>query len=80
MVTRLGEALGPEALTPMTRPSMVIEDFAYFLLKWPGAMVYLGANVPGHTSFNHADDVVYDESVLATGATMMLEAGDGFGG
>ncbi len=80
MVARLGEALGLEALTPMTRPSMVIEDFAYFLLKWPGAMVYLGANVPGHTSFNHADDVVYDESVLATGAAMMLEAGDGFGG
>jgi hippurate hydrolase len=57
---------------------MVIEDFAYFLQKWSGAMVYLGAQVPGHHSFNHSDDVVYDESVLATGATMLLEAGDGF--
>jgi hippurate hydrolase len=78
MVARLGEVFGPEQLTPMERPSMVIEDFAYFLLKWPGAMVYLGANVPGHRSFNHSDDVVYDEAVMTTGATMLLEAGDGF--
>jgi hippurate hydrolase len=78
MLARFGEVLGPEQLTPMERPSMVIEDFAYFLQKWPGAMVYLGANVPGHRSFNHSDDVVYDEAVMATGATMLLEAGDGF--
>jgi hippurate hydrolase len=78
LVARFGEVLGADALTPMPRPSMVIEDFAYFLQKWSGAMVYLGAQVPGHHSFNHSDDVVYDESVLATGATMLLEAGDGF--
>lgn len=78
MLTRLDSVLGPDLLTPMSQPSMVIEDFAYFLRQWPGAMVYLGANVPGHESFNHADDVMYDESVLATGTTMLLEAGDGF--
>lgn len=78
MLIRLGEVFGPELLAPMTQPSMVIEDFAYFLDQWPGAMVYLGANVPGHESFNHSDDVMYDESVLSTGATMLLEAGDGF--
>ena len=78
MVRRFGEVLGPEQLTPMERPSMVIEDFAYFLQKWPGAMVYLGANVLGHRSFNHSDDVVYDEAVMTTGAIMLLEAGDGF--
>ena len=78
MLARLGQTLDDGLLVPMARPSMVIEDFAYFLQRWPGAMVYLGANVAGHSSFNHSDDVLYDESVLATGATMLLEAADGF--
>lgn len=78
MVTRLGEVLGSGAVIEMTEPSMVIEDFSYFLGRWPGAMVYLGANVPGHDSFNHSDDVVFDESVMSTGTTMLLEAADGF--
>ena len=80
MVSRFEEIFGTEQLVEMSRPSMVIEDFAYFLHRWPGAMVYLGAQVPGHTSFNHSDDVVYDEAVLSTGATMLLEAADGFSG
>jgi amidohydrolase len=67
-----------DRLHEMERPSMVIEDFAYFLHRWPGAMVYLGANVPGHTSFNHSDDVVFDESVMVTGAALLLMAADGF--
>jgi hippurate hydrolase len=65
-------------LHEMPDPSMVIEDFAYFLHRWPGAMVYLGANVPGQTAFNHSADVVFDEDVLATGAALMLAAADGF--
>ena len=36
----------------MMEPSLVIEDFAYFLERWPGAMVYLGAGLPWHTAFN----------------------------
>lgn len=62
----------------MPHPSMVIEDFSYFLQRWPGAMVYLGANVPGHTAFNHCADVVFDEEVLTTGAALLLAAADGF--
>lgn len=65
-------------VTHMAEPSMVIEDFAYFLQKWPGAMVYLGACAPGNVSFNHADDVVYDESVLSVGTALHLLAADGF--
>ncbi|EWT04763.1 amidohydrolase [Intrasporangium chromatireducens Q5-1] len=64
-------------LTPMVEPSMVIEDFAYFLQRWPGGMVYLGAKGPDNTSFNHADDVVYDEEVLSVGAALYLLAADG---
>jgi hippurate hydrolase len=54
----------------MPEPSMVIEDFAYFLRRWPGAMVYLGAQVDSRTSFNHSDDVVFDESVMTVGLAL----------
>ena len=76
--THLGQTELADQVTPMPDPSMVIEDFAYFLHRWPGAMVYLGACGPGNTSFNHADDVTYDESALAVGAALHLMAADGF--
>jgi hippurate hydrolase len=57
-------------LAPMAQPSMVIEDFAYFLQKWPGAMVYLGAEVGSTPSFNHSDDVLFDETVMTTGLAL----------
>jgi hippurate hydrolase len=61
----------------MSAPSTVTEDFSYFLQRWPGAMVFLGAQVPGHTSFNHAHDAVFDEDVLPLGAALHLLAADG---
>ena len=73
----LGDAPAPVEVVEMAQPSMVIEDFAYFLQRWPGAMVYLGAQVPGHEAFNHAADAVFDEAVLATGAALHLLAADG---
>lgn len=51
----------------MPEPSMVIEDFAYFLHRWPGSMVYLGAQVSDRRSFNHSDDVVFDEAAMTVG-------------
>jgi amidohydrolase len=63
------EGLG-EKLERMEQPSMVIEDFAYFLQKWPGAMVYLGAKVGSSPSFNHSDDVLFDEHVMTTGLAL----------
>ncbi|MEN8705201.1 MAG: M20 family metallopeptidase [Nocardioides marinisabuli] len=77
-VDRVRAAVGGRAeLVEMVEPSMVIEDFSYFLQRWPGAMVYLGAQVPGHDAFNHAADAVFDEAVLATGAALHLLAADG---
>ncbi len=77
-VDRVRAAVGGRAeVVEMTEPSMVIEDFAYFLHRWPGAMVYLGAQVPGHDAFNHAADAVFDEAVLQTGAALHLLAADG---
>ncbi len=78
-VERVRVAVGDRAeVVEMSQPSMVIEDFAYFLQRWPGAMVYLGAQVGGRTAFNHAPDAVFDESVLQTGAALHLLAADGF--
>ena len=77
LVARLGQTDLASAVATMPEPSMVIEDFAYFLQRWPGAMVYLGARGPGNTSFNHADDVVYDENVMRVGAALHLLAADG---
>lgn len=67
-----------DRLREMPKPSMVIEDFAYFLQQWPRAMVYLGANVTGHSSFNHSDHVVFDESAMVTGAARYMMAAEGF--
>jgi hippurate hydrolase len=78
MVRTVSAAGLGDRLREMDRPSMVIEDFAYFLHRWPGTMVYLGAQVPGATSFNHSADVLFDESVLATGTALLLLAADGF--
>jgi len=67
LVAELTVAVHGVQLVRMDQPSMVIEDFSYFLQKWPGAMVYLGAAVGEHPSFNHSDDVLFDENVMATG-------------
>jgi len=77
-VERVRAAIGDRAdVHDMADPSMVIEDFAYFLARFGGAMVYLGAQVPGRTAFNHAADAVFDPAVLATGAALHLLAADG---
>lgn len=59
----------------MSQPSMVIEDYSYFLQKWPGAMTYLGAKVEGGTSFNHSADVVFDESAMVDGCAFLIALG-----
>lgn len=78
-VERMRSAIGHSAeVVDMHDPSMVIEDFSYFLHRWPGTMVYLGAQVPGRNAFNHAADAVFDEAVLQTGAALHLSAADGW--
>lgn len=79
MVAALERSPAASGLTEMAAPSMVIEDFAYFLQRWPGAMVYLGASIPGRTAFNHAPDADFDEAVMATGLVLHLMAAGGAG-
>jgi len=74
LLTSIERSCLGQNLREMDVPSMVIEDFAYFLRRWPGAMVYLGAQVPGATAFNHSAEVVFDEEVLATGVQLHLLA------
>ncbi len=41
------EALGPDSVVTLPRPTMSAEDFAYYLQKAPGSFINLGAKKPG---------------------------------
>lgn len=66
------ELIGEERVTQMPGTSMVIEDYAYFTRRWPGSMLYLGAQVPEHDAFNHSPDVMFDEDAMVTGCAFFL--------
>ncbi|WP_406269488.1 M20 family metallopeptidase [Streptomyces sp. NBC_00191] len=56
-------------------PVMTAEDFSYFLEKWPGCMVLLGACPPdvvdpATAAACHSPQMRLDESVLASGAAL----------
>jgi len=53
-------------LHEMNEPSMVIEDYSYFLHKWPGAMVYVGAAVGNEPTFNHSASAKFNEQAMET--------------
>jgi hippurate hydrolase len=53
-------------LHEMSHPSMVIEDFSYFLERWPGAMVYVGAAIGDQPAFNHSAIAQFDERAMET--------------
>lgn len=52
--------------------SMVIEDYSYFLQKWPGAMFYLGCQVEGSEFFNHSEKVQFNEDAMKSGVEFFL--------
>lgn len=53
----------------MRGPFMGAEDFAYFLERVPGAMVFLGCRTDGAGPL-HSDRMMIDESVMPTGAAL----------
>lgn len=55
----------PGTWEEMDHPSMVIEDFSYFLHRWPGAMVYVGAAIRDNPSFNHSATARFSEDAMA---------------
>ena len=48
-------------------PKFTAEDFAFYLLKIPGCMMWLGCRDEKHTSPLHSDTFGFDESALYTG-------------
>ena len=57
-------------------PSMGAEDFGGYMAKTPGAMLRLGAAVPGRTPSPplHSTDFDIDEAALAIGSRILLRA------
>lgn len=70
----LAEQIPGASIELMPEASMVIEDYSYFLQRWPGSMMYLGAAVEGHTSFNHSADVMFDEAAMPIGCAYLISA------
>jgi amidohydrolase len=71
------ELFGGERYLAAPYPFTGAEDFSYVLEQVPGAMLMLGACAPGAdpdtAPFNHSDEAVFDDAVLADGATLYAE-------
>lgn len=76
LIEVLSNSVLAQSLTEMQEPSMVIEDFSYFLHKWPGAMVYIGAQAVKNPSFNHSANAVFHEDAMQTGFVLFRELAD----
>ena len=55
-------------ILPLEQPSMISEDFSYYLQRVPGLFFFLGV---GETPALHADTFAYDEDVLLRGADFL---------
>jgi amidohydrolase len=73
----VGDLYGPERFVWVPDPMTTAEDFSFVLEEVPGAFVFLGACPPGRdpraAPFNHAANAVFDDAVLADGATLLAE-------
>jgi amidohydrolase len=73
----VGDLYGPDRFVWLPNPMTTAEDFSFVLDEVPGAFVFLGACPPGRdpgtAPFNHAPDAVFDDAVLADGATLLAE-------
>ena len=71
------ELFGDGRFTAMANPLTGAEDFSFILDQVPGAFIMLGAcpagTDPASAPTNHAADAVFDDSVLADGATLLAE-------
>jgi amidohydrolase len=71
------ELFGEGRFTAMTNPLTGAEDFSFVLDQVPGAFLMMGAcpagTDPVSAPTNHAADAVFDDSVLADGATLLAE-------
>lgn len=70
LVSALQQGPLAHCLNVMTEPSMVIEDFSYFLHKWPGAMVYVGAQAEENPAFNHSANARFHDDAMDSAFTI----------
>jgi amidohydrolase len=73
----VADLFGDERFITTPTPVTGSEDFSLVLEQVPGAFVLLGAAPPGAdpatAPFNHSAEAVFDDSVLADGATLLAE-------
>jgi amidohydrolase len=73
----VGELFGSQRFVRTPFPLTGSEDFSYVLDEVPGAFIMLGACPPdadpATAPFNHAAGAVFDDAVLADGATLLAE-------
>ena len=71
------ELFGSQRFLRTPDPITASEDFSYVLEQVPGAFIMLGACPPGAdpatAPFNHSAEAVFDDAVLADGATLLAE-------
>jgi amidohydrolase len=71
------ELFGSERFLRTPDPAPGSEDFSYVLEQVPGAFIMLGACPPdadpATAPFNHSAEAVFDDAVLADGATLLAE-------
>jgi hippurate hydrolase len=71
------ELFGSQRFLRTPDPITGSEDFSYVLEQVPGAFIMLGACPPGAdpatAPFNHSAEAVFDDAVLADGATLLTE-------
>jgi hippurate hydrolase len=73
--TTVDAIVGPGSLIWSPNPLGASEDFSFVLNEIPGALLFLGACPPdrdaGKASFNHNSDAVFDDDVIARGASLL---------
>ncbi|MGP3970438.1 M20 metallopeptidase family protein [Streptomyces sp. 6N223] len=71
------ETMGEERFTPMPHPILGAEDFSRVIDEVPGAMIFLGATLPGldpeTAPSNHSPLAAFDEAVLPDGTALYAE-------
>jgi hippurate hydrolase len=73
----VGDLYGADRFVWIPNPMTTAEDFSFVLEEVPGTFAFLGASPPDRdprsAPFNHAANAVFDDAVLADGATLLAE-------
>jgi len=68
----VGRLFGPERAHALNQPSMIAEDFAYFLQEAKGCLVFLGTGEAEQATALHTDTFNFNEEALSQGIRLMV--------